>query len=157
MIYFSTLYKVRDNEYSSFIYAVNRQAADKIIQIRNIGERIIGELIRVGDINPSPLPSDFYLERSLMACVHTLTFYGWLASRAGVVPYIADVMLRDDGILHEVMHELHHPEDFGFRDDVFKQMLELEAVIPGLNTWNGKKPFFERGADRRKTEEALTA
>lgn len=141
------MYYAGDTSYSSFIYALNRETADKIIKARNIGEKIVGQLVKTKGFNPSPLSSDFYLERDLMNCVHSLTFYGWLGCRAGVT--CGDKLMRDDGILHEVLHEMHFPKDYQFRQHIYEKILELEEAIPGLTSYT-ERPLSKRGPDRRE-------
>lgn len=136
MKYFSAKYEQSSKSYSSFIYAASLDDARRIVKLRNIGEEILGELAsKSKHFQPQPLPSDFYRERQLLPCMHTLMFYGWIAGKAGVIDPLDDI-LSDRGMLHEVMHEMHHPDVYGYRDPIMAQLLCLEARIPGLISYD---------------------
>jgi hypothetical protein len=131
MRWFSTAYQSKQNEFSSFIFAENEKVAKNYVEMRNIGERIIGVLQVSKDFDPCPLPSLHYQARKLPDCAHVLTFYTWIAMRGG----FADAeILADDGILHEVIHELHLP-DHHYRETVFSDLKKFETFIPGLKTY----------------------
>jgi hypothetical protein len=134
MICYNTVYEAGKKSYVSFVYAKDQTAAKTIITRRNIGETIVGELIRSSRNKLMPLPSTFYTKRQLIKCMHTLTFYGWIASRAGID--VTDFLLRDDGALHEIMHELHFPKENKFRESVHMSLLMLETSIPGLSSYS---------------------
>lgn len=128
---FATKYKVGVSVFSSFVYATDLKQAEIYVGIRKIGEEIVGELM---DKKYScPLPSDFYQTRKLIQCIHCLTFYGWIA---GKFMDIHDHLLRDDGVLHDIMHEMEFPEETGFRSVILNRLEDLERVIPGLKTFD---------------------
>lgn len=129
---FATQYQVGATSFSSFVYAIDRKQADKYIGIRNIGEKVLGELADK-KFEACPLPSNLYQERKLIPCIHCLTFYGWIA---GKFMDMHDHLLRDDGVLHDIMHEIEHPQELGFRPLVFDRLEDLERIIPGLKTFD---------------------
>jgi hypothetical protein len=131
MKFYSAIYTLESEEFSSYIYAQDRDSAAQMVQKRNIGERIIGVHVNKKGFDPHPLPSVMYQARKLIECAHTLTFYSWLASRSGVMNLESE-MMSDHGILHELFHEMHHPDVYGFREKVLKRMTYMEARIPGL-------------------------
>lgn len=131
MKFYSAIYTLEAQEFSSYIYAQDRESATQMVQQRNIGEKIIGVLVTKKGFDPHPLPSVMYQQRKLIECAHTLTFYSWLASRAGVMNLESE-MVSDHGMLHELFHEMHHPEIYGFREKVYARMISLEVSIPGL-------------------------
>jgi hypothetical protein len=114
------------------VYASDKKQAEKYISIRNIGERIVGEMVDK-TFKACPLPSNLYKTRKLIPCIHCLTFYGWIA---GKFLDMHDHLLRDDGVLHDIMHEMEHPKELGFRMNVFDRLEDLERMIPGLKTFN---------------------
>jgi len=135
MKYFSAIYEQGATRYSSFIYAQDKEAAVKMVKQRNIGEQILGEHVEDKDFTPHPLPSAQYVLRELIQCVHTLTYYSWIASKAGVIDP-ADDVLSDKGVLHEILHEMQHPEVYGFRENIRERLAALEMSIPGLVSYN---------------------
>lgn len=139
MRFYQTQYDVQDPieptrsvTFSSVIYASNFAHACQLSVLRNIGEVVVG-IVKRCDYNPCPLPSEFYQRRELMDCLHTLTFYGWIASMGRILDL--RTMCNDLGLLHEVMHEMHHPNVFMFRQSVYDRMVEMETLIPGLKTY----------------------
>jgi hypothetical protein len=129
MKFYSAMYQIDSQEYSSFIYAQDREAAMEMVKQRNLGEKILGEL-RSKSFAPHPLPSEQYEKRDLIECVHTLTFYSWLAAKAGVID--PTETLSDRGVLHEILHEMHHPDVYAFRENIRDRLISLEKSIPGL-------------------------
>lgn len=139
MRFYSTQYKLQDPNdpskhvaYNSSIYASTYGYACKIAVMRRIGELVIGA-IETSDCNPCPLPSQLYKERKMMDCLHTLTFYGWIGTCSGVLR--PESLISDVGLIHEVMHEIHHPRFYGFRKEILKRLADLEKTIPGLKTY----------------------
>jgi hypothetical protein len=145
MKYFSTVYSVGSVQYTSFIYAQDRSGAEEYSEQRNIGETVIGEHVTKAGFDPCPLPSYFYERRKLTDCVHTFMFYSWIASRidarrkltSGTMIFtdLPDELLRDDGILHQLIHEMHHPKHYSKQQPVLDQLVEFEHKIPGLKTF----------------------
>lgn len=138
MRFYSTKYTLKDPidstelTFGSCIYASSYCHACKLAVDRNIGEIVVG-VLKSSDYDPCPFPSCFYKQREIVKCLHTLTFYGWIASMSNVLDLRS--FCNDLGLLHEVMHELHHPEIFKFRQRIYDQMVHLETLIPGLKTY----------------------
>jgi hypothetical protein len=139
MRFYSTQYRLQDPSdsnkrvlYNSSIYASNYRTACKLASMRGIHEFVIGT-VGSQDFDPCPLPSTFYQNRKMMDCLHTLTFYSFIGTTSGVIK--SAVMLSDVGLLHEIMHEMHHPEFYSFRVEILNRLLKLESMIPGLKTF----------------------
>lgn len=139
MRFYATQYDVIDQSdpsrsvtFSSMIYAKSYAHACKLAVMRNIGEMVVG-VRKTSQYDPCPLPSYFYKNRQMIDCLHTLTFYAWIASMSKVVDLRS--LCNDLGILHEIMHEMHHPHVYSFRQNIFDRLSSLERSIPGLKTY----------------------
>lgn len=145
MRFYSTQYVLETNgkrdTYHGTIAARSIGEAKKLAQIRNMGETVLG-VVSDKEYNSCPLPSELYKSRSLIECTHCLIFYGWIASRALIET--CDSLLNDHGVIHEILHEMHHPNFYGYREEIFERLVNLESRIPGLKTYSGlRKPVNE--------------
>jgi hypothetical protein len=145
MHYYSAKYTFSGTEYSSFIHANTEELAKHYIKKRNIGETIIGILYEkdLNGFDPQPLSSDLYREGKLIPCCHCLTFYSWIASRAGLIS--AEDELSDKGMVHELLHELDFPNEFSFRFGLYNRIVTLEHSIPGLKA--NRSPWTQEMID----------
>ena len=128
--YYGTEYELNGVKFAFFIYAKNLTTAKEIATRRGIGEVITGELCLNKGFEPLPLPSGLYVTRDLPACLHTLSFYVWIASRAG--HNLLDVMFSDHGIIHELVHEIQFPLTFSYREPLHTDIKSVETLVLGL-------------------------
>jgi len=138
---FSTFYAVGGAEYMSYVFAASRSEADQLVKARNIGERVAGLMAGARPtLMAKDLPSVLYRSRLLPDCAHSIAFLSWIVARSGQMnnQQVADWILGDQGILHDVLHEIHHPKQFGFREVVMARIEELEERVPGLAKKNSK-------------------
>ncbi len=127
--YYLTQYVLKNVPYSAFIYAQDRQKAELIAVLRNIGEIVVDQTVQIPR-DQQPSPAEHYRERKLARAAHGITFYSWIAAKAGVLS--TDGILGDVGVLHEVLHEMEFPEQIGYREGVYQQIKDLEKIVPGL-------------------------
>lgn len=141
MRFYSTEYilksQFKEQKFNGNIWAESFEEACQLAILRNIDERVIGVVCGPMGFDPCPLPSDFYKNRNLIECSHTLVFYGWIATRAKVI--CCDGLLNDHGVIHEIIHELHHPTFYTYRQEIMDQLVDLESHIPGLKTYSFAK------------------
>jgi len=141
MRFYSTEYVLTSNnkeqKFNGNIWAPSFEAATELAILRNINERVLGVVSGYPGFDPCPLPSTFYKNRDLIECTHVLVFYGWLASKAKAAD--CDSLLNDHGAIHEILHEMHHPNFYSFRQEVMDMLIKLEESIPGLKTYIGVK------------------
>ena len=153
MNYYAAIYHLNSVDYASFIYATDRHEAKRIAHRRNIGEEILGVMKSQPEFNPQPLPSAAYFGAAhapnvgarlvlLISTAHLISFYGWIASRARIVDATTHI-LSDQGMLHEILHEIQFPEEYGFRLALYENLQNLEESIPGLFTSQYRRQCYQ--------------
>lgn len=138
MKHYLASYVLSGISHGSFIFAENRETADLYAIQRNLGEKVAGEVIAKDfDEDLMPLPSKLYKNRDVVAALHALMFYSWVSCRAKIYSEAAaENFLRDDSLLHKMVHELHHPNENSFNEDLYDQLCYLEMLIPGMETYD---------------------
>lgn len=132
---FSTTYPSKGEVFMSFIFAGSMAEATEIAKQRNIGETITGLYVGRKPSIVSQMPSYYYTKRLLVECAHSIAFYSWIASKSGRIrpAEVPDTILGDNGVLHDILHEIQYPKQFVFREEVKQKLINLESIVPGLN------------------------
>jgi hypothetical protein len=145
---FSTQYKAKlptDNHsgvsYGTYLYADSLKDAEKLVEQRNIGEKIFRETeYKVSSDVP---PSKLFEDKKYTAALHYTTFLSYVGMKAGVVT--VEETLGDRGVVHEIVHFMHslalskkRKNDLVYQLDVdraipqiIEQLKEFEKKIPG--------------------------
>lgn len=92
---FTTSYKTDQSKHIAQIYAKNKKECKRIIQIRNLNEKIIG-WVKHSNVNPPP--TDFNEK------VHEACFLGYIGLKSKLLSL--DEVLGDSGLLHQMAHSL---------------------------------------------------
>ena len=135
-MFWLTEYKIRTYNkskatYCSYVVADSEQDALRILSLRGRREKITSL--------PSTKPnkrrrikkvSNLYKARSLHACIHTLCFVGLAAVNAKFIT-IKDLLL-DNGLIHDIVHEIEFPEEIKYRKEVYIKLKEFDNIMESL-------------------------
>lgn len=129
--YWMTTYKIKtseknESEYGAYVIAENELVAKALLKLRGMGEVISSMPSKVTQVRRFTSLAKLYKQRNLGSCLHTLCFLGNVAINAQLMTH-TDFLL-DCGVIHDIMHELDFPQDFGFRKHVYKKLLELDKL-----------------------------
>ena len=134
---YSTNYKIKNSSFSSHVFATSIKNAKKIIKKRNLKENINGI---ISDKEMEEIPSELFKNKEYLKCAHALCYLLHINNNK----LIAYKAIKDNGILHEVIHlandiEIwtHHSLDKIY-NDISKENLkksENSAYIKILTTY----------------------
>ena len=129
---FLTEYLIEGSVFNSFIYAKNLKQANSFAKKRDIKEKVIHEIKNI----PEEKPSDLFLKKQYKECAHALCYLLFIRNNN----LITKKSLRDDGILHEVIHLINDIEIFTHSslDIVYNNIVTLENSTIGYKNENIK-------------------
>jgi hypothetical protein len=124
---YGTTYKLNNDAYSSYVWAINLQHAETLVEYRNIGEEVDGLLTEPTPVtwktlkNPTKTP--------LAARFHYLVFLAWVSLQARACR--TDLVMGDQGWLHEYTHRMHLKQYMGRAKLVTlnKKIHSLESLL----------------------------
>lgn len=116
-INYLTEYKLENESYSFFVTANSLKEAEEIINIRNIGEKIVGEL------ENSPIPKTL----NSLELLHYVSFLSFIALKSGKLTI--EEVLGDRGVLHELIHIISGTSDEITTNNIHKQIQDLFSCI----------------------------
>lgn len=162
MRFYATQYRLQDPSnsekrilFNSAVYAKTYGHACKLAVMRGIGEFVVGVVEDMESYNPCPLPSIMYKNRKMIECLHTLTFYSWIAVSAKVIEPTQP--LSDVGLVHELMHEIQHPNFYNFRQEILDRICAFETLVPGLKSYIFPENFSQSDSVENHLVTKITA
>ncbi|HNC59139.1 MAG TPA: hypothetical protein PLP33_27175 [Leptospiraceae bacterium] len=117
--YWMTDYFVGNSRYSSYVIAENELIAKALLNLRGLNENITSSAVKVRQGYRILKVSVDYRKRNLISCLHTLSFVGNIALNAKIINH--QELLLDNGLIHEVLHELQF-EEFTFNKQVHEKL-----------------------------------
>lgn len=119
-------------DYSSFIRAPDRRAADRLARNRGIGEKVICEWAPEGRKAPYLKPSELMAKRALTArqrleLIHGVTWLSYILMQSMKTP--PSIVLGDEGIVHQVIHCMISGRPL--RSSLVATLQHFEQLAPG--------------------------
>lgn len=129
--YWMTTYRLKieesaETKYGSYVIAENELIAKAILKLRGMGEEISSAPSKVIQNRRFTSLAKLYKQRNLGACLHTLCFIANVALNAQIMNH-TDFLLGC-GVIHDIMHELDYPKEFGFRKHLYKKLAEIDKL-----------------------------
>lgn len=140
MYYWDTEYRIQTHDklssaYGSYVLAENELIAQAKIKFRGLGEKIISAPTK-RELNSPPIIGRVganylkYRARRLPQVLHNLCFTSNAVLPLGLLT--PDFFLGDEGIIHELVHEIEYPDEFGFREHVSAKLKEYDSLLSYL-------------------------
>lgn len=129
-------YTEGEENYAHIVWARSREDAAAKCEKRGIGEEVMGVCSSPPDrhIYTEELSDEKFLD-NLPEILHQTIYLARLAFNSGTVQ--PDELLAEDGVLHELIHYLHHPDLTEDPISHFHQtrvkLKELQRSVPGFH------------------------
>ena len=130
-LYWMTEYKLQTYDkseatYGSYVIAESEFIATALLFLRGLNEEITSIACKVVQRRRVPKMAKLYKQRKLGTCLHTLCFTGNVLVNAKLMAH-PDFLL-DSGVIHDIIHEIDFPDEFGFRKHIFSKLAEIDKL-----------------------------
>lgn len=142
------------------VYAENDAHLEEVLALRGMGETRVDPTSIFEEYDAPQMASELCAAGKLAAANHALVWTGMIAAKAGIAD--AWAMLNDDGIIHDLAHEMHSKEAsplytlsaLGFNESrhvrLARRIEAFERLVPGVHPcWAGEDTSVVRAPNYR--------
>lgn len=124
MIYYTT-YQHDNKTFCSYVDAKSNLDLEFKLKLRNLGEEVNGTSAK----NKIQKPSVLYKKRRLLECIHTICFISMVRIKSELFESHCLDLVNDTGLIHDIIHELEFPEEFGFNKSLYGKLQTFDEYL----------------------------